>query len=224
MSTSELGLKSYYQRDWANALPTLSDGVKQKVWHVAGLALPFIGILYAPAGRAISCASTSLNAISIGSELSTAPSWTKQHAWTVVKHGAEFVGTIVSLRIGLALHSGMTLGENLYALRDFRQISWSQASEKMLDPVVSNALFLLTLCATFSNPVSYGILGASLLFQGGWSLYKARQASKEAKSWTDIKMLDAAAHTAFAVFILPRLAMRSCYAIKSTTQLKEPLF
>ncbi len=124
------------------------------------LALPFVGLLYKPAGTAISYTSTSLGALSTGAEVYQAKTWTKGHAWSVLKNGAEIVGTIASLRIGLAVHTVMNLGENLYALREFNKLTWSQTGEKML-PVASNALYLLTL-ASFSTPVSYGIIGLLL--------------------------------------------------------------
>jgi broad specificity phosphatase PhoE len=49
------------------------------------------------------------------------------------------------------------------------------------------------------------------VFQAGWSLYKARSAYKEAKSWTDIKMLDTTAHA----------AMSMIYATKAKTALQQ---
>jgi broad specificity phosphatase PhoE len=199
---SKLGaLKTYYQRNWEETLPSIFPNISQGHWktvtHVAGLALPFVGLLYKPAGLAISYTSSSLNLLSTGAEAYQAENRTRMHAWSVLKNGAEFVGTVVSLRIGLVVHSVMNLGDNLYALRGIHDMTWSQTGEKML-PVASNALYLLTL-VSFSTPVSLGILGASLVFQAGWSLYKANAACKEAKTWTDMKMLDTAAYTAMTL-------------------------
>ncbi len=211
-------LKTYYQRNWESALPDFSKGHWKTATHAAGLALPFVGILYKPAGLAISYTSTSLNAVSAGAKLGQAKTWKGKHVWSVVKNGAEFAGTIVSLRIGLVVHSVMNLGENLYALRDIKDMTWSQTGEKML-PVASNALYLLTL-VSFSTPVAYGVLGASLVFQAGWSLYKARTAYKEATSWTDIKMLDTAAHTALSAIYAAKAktALQQCYKIYTAVQ------
>lgn len=215
-------LRTYYQRNWEEVLPKpllkMINCVEPKmetVTHVAGLALPFIGLLYKPAGKAISFTLTSLNVLATGAK----HKWTKVHAWSVIKNGAEFIGTIASLRIGLVVHTAMSLGENFYKLSSkLKTSAWSKTGERML-PVISNALYLLSL-ASFSTPVSYGLIGASLVFQAGWSLYKARQANTEAKSWTDIKMLDVAAHTAMAVIFMAKAktAIEQCRKIMGAVQ------
>jgi broad specificity phosphatase PhoE len=217
MTTKLSELRTYYQRNWEAALPKLPSW--ETVGHVAGLALPFVGLLCKTAGTAISFGSTSLNVIATGLELREAKTWTKVHAWSVIKNGAEFIGTIASLRIGLAVHSVMNLGENTYTfVTKFKKLTWSQTGERML-PIVSNALYLLTL-VNFSTPVGYGVIGASLVFQASWSLYKARNAYKEAKTWKDIKILDAAAHTAMSVIFMTKAktAIEQCRKILNAVQ------
>lgn len=203
MVTKSGELKTYYQRNWEDFQPYISGETWRTITHVAGLVLPIIGLLHKRAGRAISFTATSLNLILATNEFLTGKTWTYAHSWSMFKNTLELVTTFKSLRIGLAIHTAMNLCENFYDLRKFQTLTWSQTGQKML-PVVSNALYLLTL-ASFSTPVSYyGIIGASLVFQAGWSLYKARTAYKEAKTWTEMKILDAAAHAAMSVIFMTK--------------------
>lgn len=213
MATKLGELKTYYQRKWEDFNPQISEETWNSIAHITGLALPFIGLIYKPAGRALSLTFTSYNLLTTANDVRTAKTWTRVHAWSIVKNGAEFIGTVASLRIGLVIHTVMNLGENFYELREFRTLTWSQTGEKML-PVVTNALYLLTL-VSFSNPVSYAIIGTSLLFQAGLSLYKAYSSYNEAQSWKEIKMLDAAAYTAMSLLCLGKggLAFQQAYTI-----------
>jgi broad specificity phosphatase PhoE len=192
----------YYQRDWAKALPSMPAGWMETGQHVAGLALPFIGILYQPAGRIISYTSTTLNSLSSLYCLYSAKAFSKQHVWNLVKNGAELIGTVAGLRIGLGLHTIMNLGENLLSFRNFKTLTWRQVGEKMV-PVISNGLYLATLY-NFSKKVSYAVMGVSLLFQVGLNAYKARQSARAMKTWRDIKVLDMAAHAALSLIFLSK--------------------
>jgi len=212
MTTTLINLRdslkdTYYQRDWAKALPTLPAGWKEKTEHIAGLTLPFVGILYQPASRAISYASTSLNSLSSLYQIYSAKALSKEHVWNVVKNGAEFVGTLAGIRIGLGVHTAMNLGENLLSFRTFKTLTWSQAGEKMI-PVVSNGLYLATLFS-FSKKVSYAVMGASLLFQACLSAYQAQKAGKQITSWKDIKIFDTAAYAALSGIFLVKA--HACY-------------
>ncbi|HEY5236626.1 MAG TPA: hypothetical protein VIJ14_10635, partial [Rhabdochlamydiaceae bacterium] len=233
MVTKSGELRTYYQRNWETVFPKFSKETWNNISHVAGLALPFLGLLYKPAGTAISLGSTYLNFFSSGCELRNAKnemqapnveaseelrkkakSRFNQHAWSVLKNGVEFVGTIASLRIGLVVHSVMHIGEHSYTLATkFNKSTWSKTGERML-PIASNALYLLTL-VSFSTPVAYGVIVASLVFQAGCSLYKARSAYKEANTMKDIKILDAVAHGAMAVIFAAKAetAIQQCYKI-----------
>ncbi len=212
MSTTFLDIRdslknTYYQRDWAKALPSLPEGWMATGQHIAGLALPLTAILYQPAGRVISYTSTTFNSLSSLIQIFSAKTRNKQHVWTLVKNGAEFAGTLAGLRIGLALHTVMNLGENLLIFRNFQQLSWRQVGEKMV-PVVSNGLYLATLYH-FSKKVSYSVMGASLLFQAGLSTYKTQHSARAIKSWKDIKILDTAVHTALTAIFFVKA--HTCY-------------
>jgi broad specificity phosphatase PhoE len=197
---------SYYQRDWVKALPSLPEGWMATGQHIGGLALPLVGILYQPAGRAISYTSTILNSLSSLAQIFSSKSL-KRHVWSLVKNGSELVGTLAGLRIGLAVHTMMNFGENLLSLRNFQMLTWSQVGEKMV-PVVSNGLYLATLY-NFSKKVSYAVMGASLLFQASLSAYKTQQNGRAIKSWKDIKVLDTATHAALtAIFFIKA---HTCY-------------
>jgi hypothetical protein len=214
MVTKSGELRTYYQRDWETILPKLP--LWEIAGHVAGLALPFVGLLYQPAGKAISYGSTALNALVIGKELYKAnestiytrssiskDGWRTIRLWSVIKNGAEFIGTIASLRIGLAVHTVMNLGEKSYKLLDkFRLSTWSKTGERML-PIVSNALYLLTL-VSFSAPVSYGIIGASLVFQAGLSFHKAYNTYEKAWPWNQREQLETAVYGAMTVVFLAK--------------------
>jgi hypothetical protein len=210
--TTKLGeLRTYYQRNWEATIPSSTVG------HVAGLALPFVGLLYKPAGRAISFTTTSLSIINsglvFGLEFRAARLWnsrTYAHIWDIVKNGAELIGTVSGLRIGLAIHTVMNLGENFYELRE-----WN--GEKIFR-IVSNALYLLTL-VSFSNPVSYGIIGISLIVQACLSLRKAHDAFSGAKTWTEMKILDAAAHVAMALIFTEKSATAFLQCIEQETKI-----
>jgi hypothetical protein len=168
-------LRTYYQRDWEDVLPkrlcemvTFVEPKLETVTHVAKLAFPFIGLLYKPAGKSISF----ISILASGAEVLITEKSITVRTWSILKNGTEFVGTIASLRIGLAVHSVMNLGENFFALCQFKKLSSNQINEKIFS-VVSNALYLLTL-VSFSTPVAYGVIGASLVFQAAWSLFQAR--------------------------------------------------
>jgi hypothetical protein len=177
MVTKSSELRTYYQRNWGeDYLPTKLSS-QSIVKHVAEHAIPFLGFFYKPACTAISLGQSFVNAAVfltclLEGEEGCRPQRTPFNAWCCFKNFAEFVGTIASLRIGLAVHTVTNLGENLYASREFKTAPLSQTFDKM-SSVVSNALYLLTL-VSFSTPVSYGVIGASLVFQAAWSLNKAR--------------------------------------------------
>lgn len=212
MSTTLLDVSNslkntYYQRDWAKALPSLSEGWMATGVHIAGLALPLAAILYQPAGRVISYTSTTFNFVPSLIQIFSAKTRTQQHVWTLVKNGAEFAGTLAGLRIGLGLHTVMNLGENLLIFRNFKLMTWRQVGEKMI-PVVSNGLYLATLY-NFSKKVSYAVMGASLLFQACLNAYKAQHSARTIKSRKDIKILDTAAHVALTSIFLYKA--HTCY-------------
>lgn len=192
----------YYQRDWAKALPSMPAGWMETGQHVAGLTLPFVGILYQPAGHIISYTSTTLNSLSSLYRLYSAKAFSKQHVWNLVKNGAELAGTVAGLRIGLGLHTVMNLGESLISFGNFKMLTWRQVGEKMV-PVISNGLYLATLY-NFSKKVSYAVMGVSLLFQVGLNAYKAQQSGRAMKTWRDIKVLDMAVHAALSLIFLSK--------------------
>jgi len=202
MVTKSGELNTYYQRKWEDFHPYISGDTWSTTTHVAGLVLPIIGLLHQRAGRAISFTATSLNLILATNEFLTGKTWTYAHSWSMFKNTLELVTTFKSLRIGLAIHTAMNLCENFYELRNFQTLSWGETEQKML-PLLSNACYLLTL-ASFSIFVSYGIIGASLIFQSGWSLYKARTAYEEAMAGKKIKILDIAAHVAMSVIFMAK--------------------
>ncbi|HEX2579780.1 MAG TPA: hypothetical protein VHK67_05210 [Rhabdochlamydiaceae bacterium] len=168
--------------------------------HIGGLALPIIALLHKPAGQAISYIATSLKMLSTGNELRIAKKWSSAHAWSILKNGTEFIGTVASLRIGLAIHAIMNLGENLYILPHSRRVG--APFDKAIFPIFSNALYLLTL-VSFSNP--YGFICASLIFQAFVSFKKAYTNYNEAKTWKEMKILDAAAHGAMMLIYLAKI-------------------
>jgi len=204
-TVTQLGeLKTYYHRKWEDFQPIPQDTLTAIV-HIGGLALPFIGLLYKPAGRVISFTATSLNIFHSGSvfrlEFGNSRIWNARaygQLWSIVKNGAELIGTVAHLRIGLAIHTVMNLRENFYELRE----KWN--GEKILR-IVSNALYLLTL-VNFSNPVYYGIVGVSFVFQACLSLEKARTDFCGAKTWTEMKILDAVAHVAMTYIFCDKAA------------------
>lgn len=211
MSTALLDVRdslknTYYQRDWEKALPSQPAGWMATGEHIAGLALPLVGILYPPASRAISYTSTILNSLSTLVQIFSGKK-SKQQAWNLVKNGAEFAGTMAGIRIGLGLHTVMNLGENLLSFRNFKMMTWSQVGEKII-PVVSNGLYLATLY-NFSKKVSYAVMGASLLFQACLNAYKAQHSARAIKSRKDIKILDTAAHVALTSIFLYKA--HTCY-------------
>lgn len=179
MVTPSGGLRTYHQRNWGEDFLYKHYIDNRDIVNYVGVrAIPFIGLFYKPAGRAISLFQSYVNATGFmgilamnGKEMSGMKMETGHFAWPVIKSVAEMVGTLASLRIGLAVHTIMNLGENLFALREFNKISGSEISDK-IGSVVSNALYLLTL-VNFSTPVSYGVIGASLVFQIAWNLNKA---------------------------------------------------
>ncbi|HUD02260.1 MAG TPA: phosphoglycerate mutase family protein [Rhabdochlamydiaceae bacterium] len=220
-STSFLDSKiPYYQIGWPKAFPSLPAGWMNTGRHIAGLALPFLGILYQPAGRAISFASTGLNSLS--SAVQMYKSFHGQHLWSLVKNGTELAGTAAGLRTGLTLHTLLNLGENIYDLftaetwrasrvnghwnQYIEKLPWSQSGDKIL-PIVSNCLYLLTL-VHFSKKVSLVITGTSLFFQGAWSLYKAYQSYQEAET-RNIKFVDTMAHAALSAIFFTKAG--TCY-------------
>ncbi len=219
-------LKTYYQRDWEHIFPNLPTW--ETPGHVAGVALQIISLLYQPAGKVISLGSTALNALVIGRALQEAdkweirnpsvysfyaatPVWIKVNGWSVLKNGAEFIGTITSLKMGLAIHSLIKLGEKSYKLSDrFKTLTRSQIGKRMV-PIVSNALYLLTL-VNFSTLVSCGLVGASLMFQAGISLYKTLNAYEHAEHWNSAERVKTAAYGSMTVIYLAKagLAIRQC--------------
>jgi hypothetical protein len=203
MVTKSGELKTYYQRNWEDFQGYISGDTLSAGLHIGGLALPIIALLHKPAGRAISYIATSLNMILTGRELWTAKTWSRAHAWSILKNGAEFIGTVASLRIGLAIHAAMNLGESLCALPDFNTCLTWDASEKVIR-VASNALYLLIL-ASFSIPVSYEFIFMSLMLQVVSSLRKAIAAYEKAASWKEMKMLDAAAHAATMLIYMAKI-------------------
>jgi len=58
----------------------------------------------------------------------------------------------------------------------------------------------------FSNPVYYGIVGVSFVFQACLSLEKARTDFCGAKTWTEMKILDAVAHVAMTYIFCDKAA------------------
>ncbi len=218
----KLDLK-YYSRDWDKTLPSSTEGLMNKGistdkplpslskslinngMHIVGLALPFIGTLYQPTGRYISYISLGLN--SFASVLNDAETSKKARVWNWVKNGVEVVGTFADLKIGVALHTVMNLGEDIFSLRNFMDLSRSQIGEKMLN-VVSNSLYLVTLYS-FSKKMSYAVTGASLAFKGCISFYKAQKSSSQVTRWVDMKVLDTAAHLALTGIFLYKA--RTCY-------------
>jgi hypothetical protein len=212
MVTKSGELRTYYQRNWEEVLPKpLLNAVKylepkmETVTHVAGLAFPFVGLLYKPAGTAISFTSISLNALVTGFELYIESKWTKVHAWSVIKNGAELIGTLASLRLGLVVHTIMNLAENSYKLvTNFK--TWSQSSL----PVASNVLYLLTL-VNFSTPVSYSVIGASLVFQIAWNLSKARNEFTSLMEPPKVEVGDNNALRAKKINVTAHLAMAFIY-------------
>ncbi|HEX4839985.1 MAG TPA: hypothetical protein VFU89_06050, partial [Rhabdochlamydiaceae bacterium] len=233
MVTKSGELKTYYQRNWEEFQPYVSGDTWSTITHVAGLVLPIIGLLHKPAGQAISYASNALNLFSIGREVLTEKEipltnrfissgeellttkeilWARgyAHVWSIVKSGAEVIGTVASLRIGLAVHATMNLGEslyslgkNLYASPHLETFLTLDGSEKVIR-VASNALYLLTL-VNFSNPVNYGFICVSLLLQVGLSFKKACDAYKKITSWKDMKVLDATAHAAMMLIYMTKV-------------------
>ena len=79
---------------------------------VASRALPVIGLLYQPLGRLISLTQTSAT---IADQAINQKSSNKRH-WIMFKNGAEFMGTLVGLRVGLIVNSGLNLAQSIYAL------------------------------------------------------------------------------------------------------------
>ena len=201
MSTS---LSTYYQRDWSTAIPQDWTNVGA---HIARLAFPFIGLYYQGAGHIISNASNAFNYFSVAIRMSQERADVSD-AWVIFKSTAEFVGNAAEVKTGLLVHTGMSLTENLYSLRNFQILSWSELGEKML-PIVSKGLYLATLY-NFSKKVSYAVMAASLLFEACFSAYKAQQSGRAIKkAQDDIKILDAAAHAALAVIFF--IKARTCY-------------
>lgn len=226
MVTTSNELRTYYKRDWEHVFPQLS--IWETPSHVAGLALQIISLLYQPSGKVISLGSTALNTLVIGRALQEANKWEIYHqsnyanaegkrswktvnGWSVLKNGAEFIGTIASLKMGLAIHSLIKLGEKSYKLvGKFKTLNRSQISKRMV-PIVSNALYLLTLIS-FSTPVSCGIIGASLMFQAGMNLYKTLNAYEMAFIWNPRERFKTAAYGSMTAIYLAKacLAVRQC--------------
>lgn len=225
MVTTSNELRTYYKRDWEHVFPKLP--IWETPGRVAGFALHMISLLYQPAGKVISLGSTALNALVIGRELwkadqwevynqsayanSHAKLWMKVNGWSVLKNGAEFIGTIASLKMGLAIHSLIKLGEKSYKLVDKFKISTRSQIGKRMVPIVSNALYLLTL-VSFSAPVSCGLIGASLLFQAGTSLYKTLNAYEYAMAWNPRERVKAVAYGSMTAIYLAKagLAIWQC--------------
>jgi hypothetical protein len=197
------GLSIYYQRDWSNTIP---QDWKNAGAHIARVASPLIGLYYPDAGHIISNASSALTFLSSGTRMSKGFG-TLSDAWGIFKTLAEFLGNATEVKTGLLVHTGMSLAENFYNLRNFKTLSWSEVGEKMI-PVVSNGLYLATFY-NFSKKTSYAVIGASLLFQASLNAYKAQQAGRAIKSGWDIKIFDTAAHAVLSVLFF--LKARSCY-------------
>jgi hypothetical protein len=226
MATTSGEFRTYYQRDWEQIFPKLP--IWETPGHVAGFALQIISLLYQPAGKVISLGSTALNTIVIGRALQEADkweiyyqsvyantegkrSWKTVNGWSILKNGAEFIGTIASLKMGLAIHSLTKLGEKSYKLvGKFKTLTRTQIGKRMV-PIVSNALYLLTL-VSFSTPVSCGFIGASLMFQAGMSLYKTLNAYEMAYDWNPRERVKTAAYGSMTVIYLAKagLAIRQC--------------
>ncbi|HEX4840246.1 MAG TPA: hypothetical protein VFU89_07395 [Rhabdochlamydiaceae bacterium] len=204
MVTKSGELKTYYQRNWEDFQGYISGDTLSAGLHIGSLALPIIALLHKPAGKAISYIATSLNTILTGRELWTAKTWSRAHAWSILKNGAEFIGTVASLRIGLAIHAAMNLGESLYTLPlDLDTLLTWDGTGKVIR-VASNALYLLTL-VNFSNPVVYEFIFMSLMLQVVSSLRKAIAAYEKATSWKEMKIVDAAAHAATMLIYMAKI-------------------
>lgn len=212
-------LKTYYQRKWEFS-DHGSGGTWSAIVHIGTLTLPFIGLLYKPAGRAISFTATSWNVIQSAAVWRLeGQSCTRKgaHLWSIVKNGAELIGTVANLRIGLAIHTVMNLGQHLYEIRDG---SLQLSTTKKLAPIVSNVLYLLTF-VSFSNPVSYGILCSSLAFQAFLSWDRAANAFWGAKTWTEMKILDAAAHLAMMLIFCEKTATALAECFPQSTEVPK---
>lgn len=177
-----MALNTYYHRDWYSTIPNL-PGILEEYTPLAKLALHFVGTHCPPAGRAISYTSTLLNTVISAVEQKSI----QEKAYNTVRNVAELIGTVAGLRIGLLIHTGMNLAENLYQV--FQARDWVERGETLFE-IVSNALYFATFY-TSSKKDSYVVIGVSLAVQSCWCLYQAIRSAYRVRRWNDVNLLTA---------------------------------
>lgn len=188
-------LATWFKMPWKYHLPCLSleEGTVQAVFHLASEAAPWVlpqraGYALMSVARMTSEAYQLVCHQRVYCEKYSQLKESECSKWEKIKITLGLASTFSPLLmvvsrmfptlfiVGQAGKTVIELGENIASLRNIRQLSYEQISDKII-PIISHSLYLAALWRT----KSYELRLASIVFQGGVCAYQAFKLSKQGK-------------------------------------------